>query len=499
MKKKVYIIFTYGISVIGGNQMFAAGKAKYLKEKGWTVHVCSPGAGEKNCTIPSLNEYLAISGNWGFLDIPPYKLKKYEQEQLLNFMVQKLNLNDTKNCEIIIESHYDVIAYWAELFAYRVRGRHFFITCNEVYRNIPSKFYEDNLDFFYFKWKRNELVGSEYTLTRLFNGYKNIIKPLIDMPNTIREQDAVQDVEVSNIDDIPKMDWNICHIGRAVKDYVPYAIIGVGELARRHPDKKIHFMMVGDPTSRMELLNKVFGGLKNVKLSLFGDLVPIPRVLFSKIDVVIGISQSAIFAANEDVLTVIANADDPSKTPGVYGYDTTDSVWGKDNKNLTYVEILENIFVKHLYDDKKYSLPKLLPAEHYYEKFWDIVKQADPKKEYYVERLSQERIRNWVAIFPFGIIPKGLKIIIYGATDIWKDYVKQVEGQKYCQILATVDEHSEEFDNTVDSLDRLKTIDYDAIVIATFQQNAQAAYNKILQIVPQMQGRIVYNLQVVSN
>ena len=139
--------------------------------------------------------------------------------------------------------------------------------------------------------------------------------------------------------------------------------------------------------------------------------------------------------------------------------NTTD---GAREKHISYLEALENVLVKRLYDNRKYDMPKLLPSDHYYDKFWIIVKNAAETKEYYSEKLSEERIRNWVAIFPFGIVPKGIKIIIYGATEIRKDYIKQVEGQKYCQILTTVDEHSEEYDNSVLSLDRLKTVDYDS-------------------------------------
>lgn len=324
--------------------------------------------------------------------------------------------------------------------------------------------------------------------------------------------DAVQDVNV-DIDALPKFDWNICHIGRAIKDYVPYVIKGVGELAKRHPDKKVQLLMIGNASERMALMKRTFSGLTNIRVTSFGDVVPIPRVLFSKIDVVCAISQSARFAANEGVLTIVGNANHPEKTPGVLGYDTEEQIYGEPT--FTYVEALENVLVKKLYDGKKYSLPKLRPAEESYNNFWTIVKNADPKKEYYVERLSQERIREWTAIFPFGMIARDARIILAGATVITRDYRKQIESQKnislefgkdyvkqflpkpYCQVVATVDEHPEEFDDEIVGLERLKQKDYDAIVITTFEQDAQALRNKIVKIVPDMANRIIYDLQVV--
>lgn len=394
--------------------------------------------------------------------------------------------------------------------------RHFIVCCHEDYRPTltePDISYGDNLDFFYFKWKRNELIADSSVLKKLFNGYKNVTAPLVEMPNTIREQDAIQDVDFP-IEQIERLDWNICHIGRAEKNYVPFVIEGVAELARRHPDKKIQLIMVGRADSIMKLISKAFNDLPNVFVFLLGDLVPIPRVLFSKVDVVCAISQTARFVVDEGVLTIVGSVDNYKRTPGVLGYDT-ENYWNGEG-TYSYVDALENVLFKKLYAGKKCTLPKLQPAEEFYEKFWTIVKNASPVKEYYVERLSQERIRDQTAIFPFGSVARGARIIFYGATDITKDYRRQIESQQnsstefgrdyiktlkpdpYCQIVATVDENADEFDDEVVYPERLKDRDYDAIVICVFLMQARSAYNRILQIVPDMANRIVYNLQTVS-
>lgn len=509
-KRKVYIFVTFALATIGGSQLYVAGKVDYLKRQGWTVRCC---AGEPNKTgrsqIPSLDEYLENCSGWNFLFIPTYKFKRYEQEQFLTFMIQRLDLYNFKDCDIIIESHSVHLGSWAELLAARVEARHFFVTVEETYHAL---FYRENIDFFYFKWKRNEIICSEKSCRALFNGYKGVTAPLYEMPPTVQEQDAVQDVPDFPLDQIARLDWNICHIGRIEKAYVPFVISGVAELGRRHPDKTINFIFVGNIAERMNLINKVFNDVNNVRLTFCNDLVPIPRSLFTKVDVVCAISQSARFAANEGTLTIVGTVNPDDRTPGVLGYDTTEQVYG--DGTYSYVEALENVLVKRLYDGREYGLPKLRPADEAYENFWTIVKNADPKKEYYVERLSQERIREWTAIFPFGIIARGAKIILFGATDIAKDYrdqinsqsnsqteigndyVKQLKPRPYCQIVAIVDEPPEEFDDEIVGVERLKAKDYDAIVITTFPQQAQAAANLIAQTVPDMAGRIVYNFQV---
>lgn len=521
-KKKIFVIFTWNIHTVAGSQMYTAGKAIYMQKRGWQVHIFFNGSREGKSAIPSLTQYIPAGGGLNFLSRPPYTFKNYEQDFALREMLSRLRLVYGEEYEIILESHDDTYAYWAELFAEKIGARHFFVTCREIYRHIlennghitiQGETYGDNLDFFYFKWKRNEVIGRGVAYEKLFNGYKNVTAPLVEMPWTVREMDAVQDAPFP-IEKLARLDWNICHIGRAGKDYVPYVIEGVGELARRHPDKRINFIMVGNAASKHELLKRTFGKLKNVAVTLLGDMVPIPRILFSKVDVVCAISQSARFAANEDVLTIVGSAGKPSRTPGVLGYDTEQQVYGEGT--FSYVEALENVLVKKLYADKKYSLPKLAPADEYYDKFWTIVKNASPVKEYYTARLSQERIRNWTAIFPFGTIARGSRIILFGETEITKDYRKQIESQQnssaefgreritllaprpYCQIVATVDIHDDEFDNEIVGVERLKVKDYDAIVLCSYPPQAQEAYNKIRQVVPDMLNRVVYNVQALS-
>lgn len=494
--------------------MYTAGKAKYLQECGWKVFVFFAGVDEGVSAIPSLTQYVATGGGMNFFCKPPYKFKTYEQENFLNFMLQRLGLVPTEEYDIIIESHYHLVAYWAELLAAKIGARHFFICTDEGYRPTPTSpnvTYGDNLDFFYFKWKRNELISRKKVAEKLFNGYKNINATLIDIPETCREQDAIQDVTFK-IENIERLDWNICHIGRIGKDYVSFVIKGVGELARRYPEKKINFIMVGKADEAIPFMREIFSNLPNVLVTLLGDMVPIPRILFSKIDVVCAISQSAIFAANEDVPTIVACAGNPARTPGLFGYDTEDSVFGEGT--FSYAEALENVLLKKIYAGQKYRLPKLKPAEEYYDAFWTIVEQASPVKEYFTEKLSRERIRNWKAIFPFDSVSRNARIIFFGENDITSDYREQIINpaicskelaenssnaaiyRPYCEVIATVDEHHEDFDNSVVDFDRLRVRDYDSILICLPPQRVQAAYEKIAQIVPDMVSKIIWDLRI---
>lgn len=508
--------------------MYTMGKARYLSKNGWIVNVFTYVRKSKT-NFPDLEDYVIPLEGMCFLSVPPYKLNRFDRDFYLDLMIQRLKLpKDISNCEIILESISSPVSYWGELLAAKIGGRHFVSLVEEHYR-YPTSRHEENLEFFYFKWKRNELLVGKKALQELFNGYKNVHDTLVKIPHTIREQDAVQDINYPAIESITKLDWNICHIGRIVKNYVYYLIEGVAELARQHKDKKINFIFVGNVQERADLIIQTFKKLSNVNLILLGTLVPIPRCLFSKLDVVCGISQSARFAADEGVFTIVASAKNIAKTPGVLGYDTNEQIYG--DPTFTYFEALENVLVKRLYDNKKSTLPRLKPAEEYYEKFWTIVKNANPNKEYCVEPFLQNRIRHWAAVFPFGSIARGSRIILFGATEIASDYKRQIESQfqqnlmdfgnfsvdskdqqnfnieigpdgvkeignePYCYVLATVDEHPENFDDSVVGFDRLKTLDYDAVLITTYTHKAREARKKIIEIVPQMADRIICNIQ----
>lgn len=72
-KKKIFVIFTYEIYIIGGTQAYTAGKAKYLKENGWGIQIFFYGSNQSVAQIPSLTEYIESGGNCYFLAKPPYK------------------------------------------------------------------------------------------------------------------------------------------------------------------------------------------------------------------------------------------------------------------------------------------------------------------------------------------------------------------------------------------------------------------------------------------
>lgn len=488
---KKYIFFTYQIHRIGGTQMVVAGKAAYLEKHGWEVYVFTSGKSCGKSQISTLTKYIAGCG-FKELSDRPYKMSDQNRDQLLNKMVDILRIDETIENEIIIESHYDVAAYWAELLAERIHARHFFFLCNEKYRDCVGRFYEENLDFFYFKYIRHEMfaetAAKNQTFERLFNGHRGVTRSPITIPDgveMIKEQDAIQDVENPIVDSniFTDADFSIAYISRTEKQYFLPICQGVVEFAQKYRDQTIQFVIVGNFVYNhvLESMNSIFDKVSNVKIVKLGALVPIPKNLFKKLDLVISGGQTAIFCAYENVPVIIANAE-TDKTSGCLYYDTEDFLYGCDNTPINYVDAIEHVLIDRAYDNRTQNLPERYPADWHYEKALELQRANQFPLEYFTEKFKQDLRRNWVVLFPFKYIERGAKIVIYGAGEISRDYQEQMKD--YCELIAVVADDYEHYDRTILSPEKLSELVYDEIVIAELPERPRIdkIIDRILQI-----------------
>ena len=233
-----------------------------------------------------------------------------------------ISTSDGKN-EIIIESHNDIMALWGELLAKQLLARHFFWTANEQYR-LPTQYYKEKIDLFLFKFDRKEIFGSCNTVNRLLEGFR-IVTP-DNFEGVLIDEDPVQDVVNDKVDNLKKYDWTICYIGRSNKPYMTNIISDVGLFASCHKDKSIQFVVVGDIGFHSEELKAIDNKNVNLIVTELGNLHPLPRILFKKVDVVIAGSGSARCSVYEGTLTILADPE-TGMSNGMLGYDTIDSVY----------------------------------------------------------------------------------------------------------------------------------------------------------------------------
>ena len=328
----------------GGIQCYLASKAKYLESIGWHVVVFSDNnpASKDRCLIDHLNKYLP-NGN-PFLGVHPNKLPSLIIKNTIESLVSRIGII-AEDDEIVIESCDDITAVWGELLASRIKARHFFWAANEHFRG-GGKHYEDFIDFFMFKMDRGEVFASIQSANRLFEGFRTYKNG--DFEEYPFTEDPILDIFCPRIASLTKKDYSICYIGRSRKPYFPSIVNGVKSFSNNHPEKGIQFVIVGEVTNeRRSVLDHHLPNLSIVEL---GNLFPLPRMLYSKVDVVIAGSGSARHSMDEGALVITA---DPEKclSHGLLGYDTNESIYENSESseqclNISFSDALERALVK---------------------------------------------------------------------------------------------------------------------------------------------------------
>ena len=385
---KRYIFLTANIHPIGGMQNYVAGKAVYLEKNGWKVTVFFWGDNKGTCAMTSMNKYL--SGGMTELGMPPGEWPRRIREQVLNRMVRLIGAMDPAD-EIIVESQDDVLALWGELLAARLQAKHMCFICNETFRG-PKKHYDQYLDFFNFKHKRRELTCiHKESMGKLFAGYKGVEDKEAYYFEAANEG-PVQNVDNEKIDAIEKADWNICCIGRSDKTCVDPIMDGIAGFALSYPQKKIQLLIVGNVDDRMEWLHQKLDKASNLVLTCLGDLVPIPRTLFSKIDVVIGSSGCAECSVVEGVPTIVSDAEN-SLANGILGYTVFSAIFkNSQTVQLTYELALKQVLIDKIQDSLPFQWEANKPASYYYDQHMQFTAESEQSRQYDTDVCRQAHV-----------------------------------------------------------------------------------------------------------
>jgi hypothetical protein len=338
---KKYIFFAHSVYGAGGAELYVESKARYLISKGWDVTVFSGDfrSDSELISLDGLRKYWTTV-NYAFI-YPPLYLRKTDLRKVIEWMAEEIG---TDCEEVIIESHTNNLSLWGELLAKKLNAKHVCLLLVENYGDYNKRFFE-------FKQERRELACNSYqSFVKLFNNYKTIsidectiLAPVSSYP-VINRKSAV-------IDDIKKYDWNIGSIGRLGKDYIPFMVKQIGEFALKYPNKSIQLILVGDDEHRKNVLGKIQKQLEtipNVSLRHVGALFPIPRSLFSKLDVVVASAGCARISATEKVPTIVIDGND-YRAIGLLGYTTKNTLFRDSVTNIIDTnEWLEKVLVERI-------------------------------------------------------------------------------------------------------------------------------------------------------
>lgn len=399
---KKYIFITANIHIIGGAQLYIAGKAKFLRKNGWDISIIYASKKSNKSAIEFFREF--NEGGFSELRLPPYMWSKSRRKKIISDLVRYIG-DCWEGQQIIIESNADSTSQWGELLAAEIHAKHVCFITREKFRG-KNTYFEEKLDFYDFKHRRRELCTiTPESMKMLFEGYKKLNEE--ELYSFIATNEGpVQDVYNPILEKVSNEEWNICYIGRCNKIYVDNIINDVAIFAKKHSDKQIQFIFVGDTSCKKKHIQKAFKEITNVKLTELGDLVPIPRDLFTKVDVVIAGAGCAVCSVREGVLTIVADANN-GMSNGLLGYETNSTLWS-NGKQDDFANALERVLVEHIYEDMKYNLVKRKEGyEKIYEQHLNFVTDSMGTIEHYdVEKLcaSKNYRDNFIARVKWYIV-----------------------------------------------------------------------------------------------
>lgn len=119
--------------------------------------------------------------------------------------------------------------------------------------------------------------------------------------------------------------------------------------------------------------------------------------------------------------------------------------------------------------------------------FDEVLKENEDLREEVVQNTVGEvdtlEERNYYYRFPESLVPKGCKIVLYGAGDIGTNFYHYIKETGVCQIVAWVDAAAEKYRSLgedIADVDAIRNLEYDAILISVMQDDALREIRSVL-------------------
>lgn len=295
MEKRTYILIGAAGGFISGGPIYQRNKAVYMKQQGWNVYYLSCCHGK--VFVHGLEEF--IVGVFTFLCKPAFCYPKKYQARLLDYILNRIpKISD----EIVIETGTDYTAYWGELLAERVKGKHIVGLLDEYNDHITTKVSA----FYQFKYNRKELACiSDEVMLHIFG---DLIPQCILQPYSLPFYctNSLDTNKPDWIADIPQADLVVGYIGRLEKNAVPVVVDGIKKYALKNPNKRIAFLCIGGTDNHLvsQRIYDSFSNVRNIKVYITGLLFPIPVSCVEKCDLVFSTAGSCSVGVKAGVPTV---------------------------------------------------------------------------------------------------------------------------------------------------------------------------------------------------
>lgn len=340
---KKYVILTPQIGNMGGGQMFACNKAEYMTNLGWETTICY--FTESPIIIKKMLDFKRVCVpqlGWG--------IQYYSSCQVNNIVKQivaKIGL--APHDEVVVESHLCYLSLWGELIAEKLHAKHII---NFFEEDIPS-FSPNAVSFFEYKLKRWECVNaSEHSLRRLFKSYFKEEYNIFNHPTTFYCSNVSDGNDVASDVIIPDShSFNILSVGRLNKPYIKVMLSELYNFTAKYGSQRFGIVFVGaspDGSIEKDILAK-FSKLSNVEIYLLGYMFPIPQNVIQCANIAICTSNAVLVTHECGIPTIAVDAKD-SFAIGIYGVDTVNKVFRKEEPLVPISEYVEKLYKGEIKD-----------------------------------------------------------------------------------------------------------------------------------------------------
>ena len=346
---KNYIFLNTTIANVGGAERYISNKCEHLKKLQYNVYVFSFEKGD--VIIPNLKEFQQYV-------LPELKVPFQRSTATIRNVILSAFLNLQLKGSIIIESNINNLNFWGEFIAQKLGAYHICYLLPE--NNI---LYNKKTDYEYYKFKYNQgsLYGiTDHTIADMMNdGYSYLGTHLKAVGCSYN---AVDDVNVYDIDNWKKADFNILSLGRLNKPYITYMLDAVIRFAHQYENKTINLIIIGGYITRpvSKLLNWINTELSNVVVYNLGEITPISKNLFEIADVAIAVAGCANICKRQGLPTITIDAKD-FKGIGILGITTDNSTFRGIEDPIAIEELMGHVLVDKLF--QKSNLPKTFKIE----------------------------------------------------------------------------------------------------------------------------------------
>lgn len=325
-----YCIIIPSFTGLGGAQLYALRRAKYLNDNGYEVTFL---VSEYNPEILTIPEYVKVV-SFSNLNKPIFFASK--ESKIIFFQQVKTYFCKIEN--LVIESFSWEPSTWGEIMAYELKAKHFIYSLGEP--NLYPVRYRYVLEYVIFKLKRKEFIGlssnslkiilGKYFLSE-FNNYVNISFDTNELAEITSPQFLEQCLTDSFI---------IGTVSRLSKPYIDELIYSTIRLSVANSLKVFNLIICGDSTLKgytaedykVRFLNNPEIKIpKNLKIIFPGYTHPLGKDLFKKLNVFVGMGTAVINSISQGCPTIVV---DPrvNLSIGILGVDTDNFAYSWNKK-----------------------------------------------------------------------------------------------------------------------------------------------------------------------